>query len=155
VTGEAVHANCLVVGTFGILIRGVPGSGKSELTDTLIDAAGTKGNLGVLVADDRVFLTAGNEQVIARAPDTIRGKMEIRGAGLVDAGVMPAAKVHLLVDLVPADTMERLPESAVAQQSLEGVPVPALICPANSPGVSLRLVRWGLRSLFPGTPDYI
>ena len=154
-TGQAVHGNCLVVGTRGILIRGQSGSGKSALTDTLIEAAKGRGNLGILVADDRVFLTAQASLLVARAPESIRGKMEVRGAGLVRASVLPVAKVDLLVDLKPVEIVERLPDSAVLTEDLQGIQVPALICPANNSGVSLRLIRWGLRAVFPGAPDYI
>lgn len=154
-TGQSVHANCLVVGTRGILIQGESGSGKSELTDTLITAARVSGNLGVLVADDRVVLSAERGQLVARAPGSILGLMEVRGAGVQATEAISAAKVHLVVSLRPIGTMERLPDNSVTWQNLETVSLPALTCPANRPDVSLRLLRWGLRTLFPASPDYI
>ncbi|MET1413240.1 HPr kinase/phosphatase C-terminal domain-containing protein [Roseibium sp. HPY-6] len=154
-TEQTLHGNCVLVGTRGILIRGVSGSGKSELTDTLIEAARAKGNLGVLVADDRVFLSANQGFLIARAPEQIEGLMEIRGSGIVRQTALSAAKVDLIVDLQPLDTMERLPQDALGSQVLKSIEVPLLVCPANNPGVAVRLIRWGLRSLFPKVPDYI
>lgn len=154
-SAQTVHANCLVVGTRGILVRGRSGSGKSELTDLLIEAAGVRGNLGVLVADDRVYLAARDGQLVARAPDTISGLMEVRGRGLVRTVSMSAAKVDLLVDLKPEDAIERLPASALGCEKMDGVPIPVCSCPENRPWDSTRLIRWSLRELFPGAPDYI
>jgi len=155
VTAQAVHANCLVVGTRGIVIRGRSGSGKSELTDTLIEAARNKGNLGILVSDDRVYLSSCRGQLAARVPETISGLLEVRGNGLVKTAFLPVAKVHLLVDLKPADTIERLPDDTVSSERIDGLPVPVCRCPENRPWESVRRIRWCLRDLFPGTPDYI
>nr|WP_319385416.1 HPr kinase/phosphatase C-terminal domain-containing protein [uncultured Roseibium sp.] len=154
-SAQTVHANCLVVGTRGIVVRGRSGSGKSELTDLLIEAARIRGNLGVLVADDRVYLSSHDGQLVARAPETISGLMEVRGRGLVKTVSMSTAKVDLLVDLKPEDAIERLPESALGCQNLDGVPIPVCSCPENRPWESTRLIRWSLRELFPGAPDYI
>ncbi|WP_306142480.1 HPr kinase/phosphorylase [Roseibium sp. MMSF_3412] len=154
-TTQAVHANCLVVGTRGIVIRGRSGSGKSELTDILIEAAKNKGNLGLLVADDRVYLSSCHGQLAARAPETIAGLLEVRGKGLVKTAFLPVAKVHLLVDLKPADTIERLPEGGVGSENIDGLPVPLCACPENRPWESIRRIRWCLRHLFRGMPDYI
>ncbi|WP_299476324.1 HPr kinase/phosphatase C-terminal domain-containing protein [uncultured Roseibium sp.] len=154
-TEQSLHGNCVIVGTRGILILGVSGSGKSELTDTLIEAAKAKGNLGALVADDRLFLSANQNRLMARVPEQIEGLMEVRGTGIVHQTTVPAAKVDLIVDLQPLATIERLPEKALAARVLKDIEVPALVCPANNPGVSLRLIRWGLRSLYPNVPDYI
>ncbi|MEM8700919.1 MAG: HPr kinase/phosphatase C-terminal domain-containing protein [Pseudomonadota bacterium] len=154
-TAQTVHANCLVVGTRGIVIRGNSGSGKSELTDLLIEAASARGNLGILVADDRVHLSSSNGRLTARVPDTISGLLEVRGTGLVATAFMPAARVHLLVDLKPADAIERLPDDTVMSGTIDGVPVPLCTCPQNRPWESIRRIRWALRALFPGTPDYI
>lgn len=154
-TNQTVHANCVIVGTLGLLIRGAAGSGKSALCECLIEACRARGNLGVLVADDRVVLTAGRDGVLARVPEAIGGKIEVRGFALEDLPHEPVARVHLVVDLKPMEVMERLPETAVAREELEGVSVPAIACPAHRPDVSLRLVRWALREIFPGVPDYI
>ncbi len=154
-TGPAVHANCLVLGTCGVLIRGGAGCGKSSFCDTLIEAALAKGHLGRLVADDYVHVVPEDGRLLASPPDTIRGKMEIRGFGLVDTQYTPRARIDLVVDLVPMERLERLPEAAIVTVCLEGVEVPALSCPANRPDISLRLVRWTLRRLLPEAPDYI
>jgi serine kinase of HPr protein (carbohydrate metabolism regulator) len=155
VTAQAVHANCVVVGTRGLLILGEAGCGKSSLSETLVEAATARGNRGVLVADDRVFLSCEEERVIASVPETIRGKLEIRGFGLVDAAFQTTARIHLLVNLVPMTAMERLPEEALPMQTVAEGLLPTVTCPANEPDISVRQIRWAFRSLFPGGPDYI
>ncbi|KZM50899.1 aldolase [Labrenzia sp. OB1] len=154
-TGQSIHANCVIVGTFGMLIRGAAGSGKSLLSETLIETARAKGNFASLVADDRVLLRAQGSRLLARSPETIRGRIEIRGFALEEMAHEPEAHVRLVVDLRPLETLDRLPETAIAQEHLEGVLVALMTSPSNRPDISLRQVRWALRKLFPGSPDYI
>ncbi|MEE4014003.1 aldolase [Roseibium sp. FZY0029] len=154
-TPPAVHANCVIVGTVGLLIRGGAGSGKTSLADSLIEAARAKGNLGCLVADDYTHVVAVDGHLEAHAPQTIEGCMEVRGFGLVEAPFARCAQIHLVIELSPAESIERLPEQPLAQICLDGMQVPVLICPQNDPALCLRLIRWALRSLFPKAPDYI
>lgn len=151
----AVHANCVILGTCGVLIRGDAGSGKSSLSDVLVEAARRKGNLGRLVADDYVHLSAAGGRLLASVPESIRDRMEVRGFGLVDTSCVPVARIGLVVDLVPPETLERLPEAPFLEACLEAVQLPLIRCPKNDTGGSLRLIRWGLRRLAPGGPDYI
>jgi len=154
-SAAAVHANCLIVGTAGLLLRGDAGSGKTVLTDHLLEAAHRLGNLGLLVADDYVHLDKVDGRLVARVPPAIRGKMEVRGFGLVEAAQTPLAHIDLVVDLRPAGQLERLPEVPIGTDRLETVQVPLICCPENDPPLALRLIRWGLRRLMPGGPDYI
>ncbi len=85
-----------------VLVTGGSGSGKSALALALI-ARG-----GVLVADDRVVLTAQDESLIATAPAAISGFIEARGIGLLRAPVVESAEVVCLVDLDQPEP-ERLP----------------------------------------------
>jgi len=155
VTLPAVHADCVLLGTCGVLIRGSAGSGKSSLTDTLIEAARLKGHLGLLVADDYVHLKNVSGRLLARVPETIRGKMEVRGVGLVEVGYTSVAHISLVVDLVPMSRLDRLPEAPLLETCLEGVQVAHMRCPENDPDASLRLIRWGIRHQMSGGPDYI
>jgi serine kinase of HPr protein (carbohydrate metabolism regulator) len=154
-TRPAVHADCVVIGTRGLLIRGASGSGKSSLADVLVEAARAKGNLGLLVADDYVYLDAVEDRLAAHVPDTIKGRMELRGFGLVDPDFMAAARVHAIVELTPREQIERLPDTPLTEDCLQGVRLPVIICPQTEPGHSLRLIRWAFRRLFPDGPDYI
>ncbi len=111
-----IHASCVVLAdaakTFeaphetGLLLLGESGTGKSDLALRLI-ALGA-----VLVADDRcdLFLKAGS--IHARPPRTLAGLIEIRGVGLVELRHVPETPIGLVVRLVPAHAIARLPESA-------------------------------------------
>ena len=101
--GVMLHATAIAVDGRGVLIRGPSGSGKSALGLRLI-ALG-----GLLIADDRTCLRRDGGALILDAPDSIRGRIEARGVGILcapPAGPTPAA---LLVDLPAAQTAKDAP----------------------------------------------
>jgi len=104
-----IQATCVAIDGRGVLIRGAPGSGKSDLALRLIDGG------AALVADDGVELEAKNGELLARfppqAPPELKGRIEVRGLGIVEVGAGPAVRLALLVDLTPPDSIERLPEN--------------------------------------------
>jgi serine kinase of HPr protein (carbohydrate metabolism regulator) len=100
----------------GVLIRGQPGAGKSDLALRLI-AMGA-----LLVADDQVMLMRTGESVHAAAPTVLAGLLEVRGVGLCRLPYLPAARVALLLDLVSGDAMERLPD--IETEEVLGLPLP-------------------------------
>ncbi len=101
---ETVHATCVAFGDIAILLRGPAGSGKSDLALRLIEAG------AVLVADDRVALTAQDGRLVAAAPPALAGLLELRGIGLVGLPHVSGVPVALAVDLVSAQDVERLPD---------------------------------------------
>jgi serine kinase of HPr protein (carbohydrate metabolism regulator) len=101
-----IHGTCVALSGLGVLLRGPSGSGKSDLALRLIDG-GAK-----LVADDQVELAldaAG--RVMARAPATLSGLIEVRGIGILRMNAVRTAPVGLVADLTPEDQVERLPEA--------------------------------------------
>lgn len=101
-----------------MLIRGAPGSGKSDLALRLIEEGAR------LVADDRTDLAVVEGRLVATAPPAIAGKLEVRGIGIVDVRMAAEAPVVLIVDLRRADQIERLPERGV--EGVAGVSVPRI-----------------------------
>jgi HPr kinase/phosphorylase len=98
--GETVHASAVLVGERAVLIRGPAGSGKSRLAWALLEAART----GIvryarLVADDRVRIFAAGGRLLAAAPPTIRGMIEVRGLGVRRLDCEPLALVGLVIEL--------------------------------------------------------
>jgi serine kinase of HPr protein (carbohydrate metabolism regulator) len=98
-----VHATCVAVDGRGVLLRGPSGSGKSDLALRLIDRG------AVLVADDQTRISERGGQVLAEPPETIAGRIEVRGVGILALPHLRAAPVALVIDLVAAAAVERLP----------------------------------------------
>jgi serine kinase of HPr protein (carbohydrate metabolism regulator) len=114
-----IHATCVASRDGAVVLRGASGAGKSDLGFRLIDRGFH------LVADDRVDLRRVGSRLVATAPATLRGLIELRGIGIVRiAAVRDEADVALVVDLVPRVAVERLPEPASA--AYLGVAVPRL-----------------------------
>ena len=87
-----------------MLLRGASGSGKSDLALRLIDQ-GAK-----LVSDDQVRIVRAGEKLLARAPRTIAGKMEVRGIGIVALRAKASVPIALVVELTPGGKIERMPK---------------------------------------------
>lgn len=105
---EQVHATCVAVGGAGVLLRGPSGAGKSDLALRLIDGGGADGPR--LVADDRVDLTVQGGRIWARAPEPLKGLLEVRGVGIMPMKALDEIAIALVCDLVAPPLVERLPE---------------------------------------------
>ena len=101
-----VHASCVGIDGAGVLLRAPPGGGKSDLALRLIaDGA-------LLVADDQVELAAKAGDLFASAPATIKGRIEVRGIGIVTMAYAESVALALVVDLVMPERVERMPKPA-------------------------------------------
>lgn len=89
-----------------MLLLGDSGAGKSDLALRLIDSG------AMLVADDRVNLVAVAGQLLASAPESIAGKIELRGVGILTLPHLQNIPLKLAVSLDKSRTQERLPEPA-------------------------------------------
>ena len=132
-----LQATCVSVDGVGVLLRGPSGSGKSDLALRLIEGGAQ------LVADDGVEIARRGDALIARlpatAPESLRGRLEVRGLGILPVALAAAAPVGLVVDLVAAEQIERLPEPAVAEWLGLAVPRFALAAFEASAAAKLRL----------------
>jgi HPr kinase/phosphorylase len=97
-----IHATCVRIGRYGVLLLGPSGAGKSDLALRLI------GRGAMLVADDRCDLCVERGKLIARSPKTIAGLLEVRGLGIQTKRYAVSAPIALAVDL--AATAKRLPD---------------------------------------------
>jgi serine kinase of HPr protein (carbohydrate metabolism regulator) len=113
-----LHATAIAIDGRAVLLRGASGSGKSDLALRLIDAGAR------LVADDQSELRREGDRIIARAPPTIAGLVEVRGIGILRIESLAEAPVALIVDLVAPEAVERLPEPR--HETIFGVAVPLL-----------------------------
>lgn len=99
-----IHATAVALGERAVLLQGPPGSGKSDFALRLIESGWT------LVADDRVVLTRRGMMLFASPPSSLAGLIEARGIGICRVPFRAEAEVVLAVQLVSAETVERLPQ---------------------------------------------
>jgi HPr kinase/phosphorylase len=127
-----IHASCIELAGTGVLLRGASGSGKSDLALRLIDAGAR------LVADDRTDLIVEGGRLVASAPAPISGQLEVRGIGIVTLAHVARSPVGLVVDLVGAGDIERLPEPRQCRYLEIDVPLIALAPFEGSAPAKLR-----------------
>ena len=122
------------------MISGPSGSGKSDLALRLIDRGFT------LVSDDQTMVRREGERLIASAPPTIAGKIEVRGIGILDVETSSDVPVALLVELT--SDIQRLPDDA-RERPILGVSLPLVSIDAMTASaaakVALALDRLGLK----------
>ena len=96
------HGSCVDVDGAGVLILGASGSGKSSLVIELL-ALGAR-----LVGDDQVQLSAASDGIRACGPERLRGLVEFRHVGLLQAKPVAETTLKLVVDLDQPEP-DRLP----------------------------------------------
>jgi len=103
---KQVHGTAVSIDGDGVLITGTSGSGKSDLALRMIDGGAE------LIADDRVNLQAIDGNLLAGAPETIANLLEIRGVGVVELPCGTDVALRLVIELVQAEDVARLPAPA-------------------------------------------
>lgn len=141
ISSENLHASTVASDGRAVLIAGPSGSGKSDLALRLLDRGFT------LVSDDRTIVRREGEKLIASAPETIRGKLEVRGVGIVEVESVTDVPIALVVELTI--DIERLPDDS-RQRLILGAGIPLInvdAMTASAPSkVVVALDRLGLKS---------
>jgi serine kinase of HPr protein (carbohydrate metabolism regulator) len=137
-----------VLGKIGLILRGVPGAGKSILALELLDEWELRGAPAKLVSDDRIDIEATSGGLVMHAPRAIEGLIELRGRGIVARPFVRRAPLHLVIDLV--DSLERMVEEDALVTTLEGIALAR--CPVPRAGTvdsrhQVLLIREALRAL--------
>ncbi len=139
-SSETIHASCVAIDGRAVLITGPSGSGKSDLTLRLLDRGFS------LVSDDQTIIKKVGTRLTATAPPTIRGKLEIRGIGIVTMPPVDDQPVALVVELT--SDIQRLPDDS-RDRPIMGLPVPLISVDAMTASaaskVALALDRLGLK----------
>ena len=114
--GMNVHGTAIVIGTTGLLFIGPSGAGKSAVALHCIGEARARGLFAALISDDQVLVSEANGRLVARAPETIAGLAEVRGAGIVRQETIEAAVLARAVRPIGPPFDERLaPETETVE----------------------------------------
>ena len=139
-SSETIHASCVAIDGRAVLITGASGSGKSDLSLRLLDRG------FALVSDDQTIVKKVGTRLTAASPPTIRGKLEIRGVGIVEMSHIDDQPVALVVELT--SDIQRLPDDS-RERLIMGVAVPLISIDAKTASaaskVALALDRLGLK----------
>ena len=139
-SAETVHASTVALDGRAVLISGPSGSGKSDLALRLLDRG------FMLVSDDQTIVRRDGDRLIATAPPTIAGKLEVRGIGIVEMERLDNVPVALIVELT--SDIQRLPDDS-RERPILGVALPVIsidAMTASAPSkVAVALDRMGLK----------
>jgi HPr kinase/phosphorylase len=150
---ELVHGTCVALGRRGALLRGRPGSGKSDLALRFVALPGDGELQPILVADDQVIVESGDNGVLlASSPETIAGKIEVRGLGIGAVPFQAQAALVLVCDLVNAKDVPRMPPEPWERTEIAGRSVPVLKLAPFEPSAPLKL-KMALLSAAPDNPN--
>jgi serine kinase of HPr protein (carbohydrate metabolism regulator) len=139
-SSETIHASTVATNGRAVLISGPSGSGKSDLALRLLDRGFT------LVSDDQTIVRRHGDRLVSSAPPNIKGKLEIRGIGIVDMDTVADVPVALYVELT--SEIVRLPDDR-RERPVLGVNLPLISVDAQTASaaskVALALDRLGLK----------
>jgi serine kinase of HPr protein (carbohydrate metabolism regulator) len=130
-SSDTLHASTVALNGRAVLISGRSGSGKSDLALRLIDRGFT------LVSDDQTIVRMDGGRLIASAPRTIAGKLEIRGIGIVEVDQSDDVPVALLVELT--SDLQRMPDDSRSRTIL-GVALPLIGIDAMAASAAAKVV---------------
>jgi len=124
-TGPAnVHGTAIVIGETGLLFVGPSGASKSAVALHCIMEARWRGLFSALVSDDQVLVTEADGELVARAPASIAGLLEVRGAGIVRMATVETAVLHRAIRPIEPPFAERLPPEGETAEILPSRSLP-------------------------------
>jgi serine kinase of HPr protein (carbohydrate metabolism regulator) len=130
-SSDTVHASTVAIDGRAVLISGRSGTGKSDLALRLIDRG------FALVSDDQTIVRRDGDRLIATAPTTIAGKLEIRGIGIVELPAASDVPIALIVEL--STELTRLPDEG-SEREILGLLVPLVAVDAQTASAAAKVV---------------
>ena len=117
---DTVWGTSIAIDGLGVLFRGPSGAGKSDLALRMIDGGAQ------LISDDQTALVREGARLVASAPEPTRGRLEVRGVGIVPVHAAVRAPLILIVDLVVPEQVPRLPDPGTWTEQGVSIPLIAL-----------------------------
>ena len=134
--GLLLHASCVAFEGQSVLITGASGGGKSSLALQLI-AYGC-----VLVSDDQTWIRPSDGGLEAFAPDTIKGRIEARGLGIIPAQTAGPNAIVMVVDLNQTEETRVPPRRSISYVGVE-LPLYYATSQAAFPAAVLHILKAG------------
>lgn len=142
---ELVHATAIALRTGGkwraAIVRGASGAGKSDLALRCLatpPSALLRTDVA-LVADDQVRIVRGGTSLRVSCPPALRGKLEVRGIGIIEISSVDDAELALVVDLAPRPDVPRFPDPP-PRCMIMGIAVPRLVVSAFEASAHMKLL---------------
>jgi HPr kinase/phosphorylase len=137
---QLIHGTCVALGRSAALLRGASGAGKSDLALRFLALASDGDRAPTLIADDQVWIEDGTAgELLASAPATLAGKIEVRGLGILETPHLAVGRLVLVVDLVSDAEVPRMPPDPPETVTIAGVALPRLALAAFEPSSPLKL----------------
>jgi HPr kinase/phosphorylase len=132
---DSLHGVLMSVYGTGVLLTGESGMGKSEIALELI-----KSN-HIFVSDDRVDVIRTHNTLVGRAPELLKGFLEIRGIGIIDVNMMFGAssviedsELEFVIYLQKYDPSEEYDRVGIEEQQFKkvlGLDIPMITLPVK------------------------
>lgn len=133
-----VYGTCVALGRVAAVLQGISGSGKSDLALRFARAfPPTDG--ARLVADDQVYVTEQDGRLMARAPELLAGKIEVRGIGIVEIPYQVEAELRLIVRLCAPEEVPRMPPAKLPEAEVAGQALPVILLAPFEASAPLKL----------------
>lgn len=125
-----LYATSVAIRDRAVMMMGPSGSGKSDLALRLIDRGAD------LISDDYTILAPADGKLLASPPDTIAGKMELRGLGIMPMPHVREVAVSLIVHL--GGPVERMPLRETTMVIL-GIAIPEIALDAYENSAAIKV----------------
>ena len=129
-SSEMLHSTTVAKDGREVSITGRSGSGKSDLGLRLLDRGFS------LVSDDQTIVRRTDHRLIVSAPPTIKGKLEVRGIGIVEMDAVDDVQLCLVVEL--SEALERMPEAGLIR-TLLGIAIPLVKLDAKDASAPVKV----------------
>ncbi|MBF91295.1 MAG: hypothetical protein CMP34_00640 [Rickettsiales bacterium] len=127
---KTFHATSVVIDSFGLMILGPTGIGKSDLALRLIDNGAT------LITDDITICKKVNNKVLLFSPNKTKGLLEVREVGIINVPYVENINLVMIIDLLKTNN-KRIPERKF--KKIFGLKFPVLSLNGKTPSSVIKV----------------